>query len=153
MGSATLFSPHRGLCSSGSGFRGKRQVHLFSHLARDRVRLGGQGEVVPAFRKHCLPWYPSIERGINPVNLTQPVAAGREIRGMDGEPLSLERDKVLVGNPKATDLLSWPLIKGEMNRVSQAYTVVVSVAEASMGQGGRTLPCQGDGLFVAVKLL
>lgn len=41
--------------------------------------------------------------------------AGREIR--DGrEPLSLGRDKVFAGNPKATDLLFWPLIRGEMSK-------------------------------------
>lgn len=73
---------------------------------------------------------------------------------MDGEPLSLERDKVLAGNPKATDLLSRTLIRGEMNLMSQACqacTAAVSVGGASLGQGGRTQPHHGDGLFVSIK--
>lgn len=64
---------------------------------------------------------------------------------MDGEPLNLERDKALAGNPKATDLLSWPSIRGEMNGLSQACAAVVSVGGASLGQGGRTQPALGMG--------
>lgn len=71
---------------------------------------------------------------------------------MDGEPLSLEKDKVLAGNPKATGLLSRTLIRGEMNLMRQNCTVVVTVGGASLGQDSRTQPHHGDGLFVAIKL-
>lgn len=54
-------------------------------------------------------------------------------KGMDGEPLILGRDKILAGNPKATDLLFWPLIREQMGRMRQACTVAVSVAAASLG--------------------
>lgn len=57
LGGLLSSSPHIGNGGGGQrgvtvqlwiGFPGKRQVHLFSHLARDRGRFGGQGEVAPA---------------------------------------------------------------------------------------------------------